>query len=204
MTPETFPEPDDDPAFLNCVDRIIAGLIDHQAPEELYLIRIANWFDHKWLRFSGIGRVAYHGMPSIHTALDEFSQGQLTFPPFTPNRIATQHFFSRGPGGDFNEQPPAHLVHRTKCARSARNLHRRVADFSDSAVFIWFSSNSAANQQASVMAYSAYSGQASGWYAGFERDRTWRLGRVKGIGNGEVSAYLSARAQERPMPVQDT
>ena len=28
MTPETLPEPDDDPAFLNCVDRIIAGLMD--------------------------------------------------------------------------------------------------------------------------------------------------------------------------------
>ena len=120
MTPETLPEPDDDPAFLNCVDRIIAGLIDRHSPEELYLIRIANWFDHKWLRFSGIGRVAYHGMTSIPTALGEFSQEQLTFPPFTPNRIVTQHYFCRGSGGDFSEQPPAHLVHRTKCAHSTQ------------------------------------------------------------------------------------
>jgi hypothetical protein len=102
MPPVTFPEPDDDPAFLNCVDRIIAAVIDRQAPEELYLVRIANWFDHKWLRFSGIGRVARHGS-SIHTVLDEFSQEQLTFPPFTPSRVVTQHYFNRDPKGRFYE-----------------------------------------------------------------------------------------------------
>src|SRR5262245_39706139 len=101
MAPETFAEPDDDPAFLACVDRIIAGLIERHRPEEVYLVRISNWFDQKWLRFSGIGRVAHHGGISIHTALDEFSQDQLTFPPFTPNRVVTQHYFCRTTRGEF-------------------------------------------------------------------------------------------------------
>jgi hypothetical protein len=192
MTPETFPEPDDDPAFLNCVDRVIAGLIDRHAPEEFYLIRIANWFDHKWLRFSGIGRVPIHGS-AIHTALDEFSQEHLTFPPFTPNRVATQHYFSRGPEGDFDEQPPARLVHASARRQSASNLHRRVVDFCPSAVFVWFSSNSAANRQGSVMVYAAFSGQVAAWYAAFRFDRTWRLGRVKGIGIAEVESYVAGK-----------
>src|SRR5438132_10549863 len=123
MSPETFAEPDDDPAFLACVDRIIAGLIERHAPEAVYLIRIANWFDHKWLRFSGIGRVPFYGL-SIHTALDEFSQENVTFPPFTPNRVVTQHYFCRTTRGEFEEQAPAHLVHGSRRTHSARNLQR--------------------------------------------------------------------------------
>jgi hypothetical protein len=196
MPPETFPEPDDDPAFLNCVDRIIAALIDRHAPEELYLVRIANWFDHKWLRFSGIGRVARNGS-SIHTVLDEFSQEQLTFPPFTPNRVVTQHYFNRDPKGRFFEQPPVRLVHRATRGHSSSNLHCRVADFSQSAVFVWFSSNSAANRQGSVMVYTTYFGNANAWYAAFRFERTWRLGRVKGIGGAEAESYVALTPQEQ-------
>ena len=78
---------------------------------------ILNW---QWLRFSGIGRVPFDGMLSIHTALDEFRQDQLTFPPFTPNRLVTQHYFNRGPEGQFHEQPPVRLVHRTTRGHTPR------------------------------------------------------------------------------------
>src|SRR5262249_45145869 len=39
MAPETFAEPGDDTAFLACVDRIITGLIERHAPEDIYLVR---------------------------------------------------------------------------------------------------------------------------------------------------------------------
>src|SRR3954454_14461105 len=122
MAPETSAEPDDDPAFLACVDRIIAGLVERHGTKEVYLVRIANWFDHKWLRFSGIGRVPFYGL-SIHTALDEFRQEQITFPPFTPNRVVTQHYFCRTTRADFEEQAPAHLVHPVDREHSSKNLH---------------------------------------------------------------------------------
>jgi len=191
MTPETFAEPDDDPAFLACVDRLIAGLVEHHAPEEVYLVRIANWFDYKWLGFSGIGRVPFPGV-SIHTALGEFRQEQVTFPPFTPNRVVTQHYFCRTTHGDFEEQAPAHLLHRTVREHSARNLQRRVADFSHSAVFIWFSSHSAANRRGSVMVYTVRSRQVDAWYAPLQHDVGWRLGRVKGVGRHEIESLLSS------------
>ncbi len=191
MAPETFAEPDDDPAFLACVDRIIAGLIGRHRPEELYLVRIANWFDHKWLRYSGIGRVAFQGGLLIHTALDEFRQEQITFPPFTPNRVVTQHYFCRTTRGDFEEQAPAQLVHRTERAHSAKNLHRRIADVGRSAVFLWFSSRSAPNGRGSVMAYSIGSPDVDAWYAALRHDTGWRLGQVKGVSRPELEAYLS-------------
>ncbi len=192
MVPETFAEPDDDPSFLACVDRIIAGLVERHTPEEIYLIRIANWFDHKWLRFSGIGRAAFHGV-SIHTVLKDFTQEQVTFPPFTPNRVVTQHYFCRTTHGDFEEHAPSHLVHRTERGHSSKNLQRRIADFSQSAVFIWFSSHSASNGRASVMAYTVGAQGVGAWYAELRYDAAWRLCLVKGASRPEVESLL-----ERP------
>jgi hypothetical protein len=194
MAPETFAEPDDDPAFLACVDRIISGLVDQHATEEVYLVRIANWFDQKWLRFSGIGRVAFHGV-SIDTALDEFCQEQVTFPPFTPNRLVTQHYFCRTTRGHFEEQATAHLVHQTAREHSAKNLQRRVADFSRSAVFVWFSSHSAANRRGSVMVYTVCSRHVGAWYAAFRQDACWQLGRVKGVSRPEIESFLASPRQ---------
>lgn len=197
MAPETFAEPDDDPAFLACVDRMIAGLVERHSPEEIYLVRIVNWFDHKWLRFSGIGRVPLHGRVA-HTALDEFRQEQVTFPPFTPNRVATQHDFCRTTRGDFEEQAPAHLVHRARFGHSSRNLQRRVADFGRSAVFVWFSSHSRSNGQGSVMAYIVGPDGFGAWYAGLQHASGWRLGLVKGASRVEVESFFigSHRATE--------
>jgi hypothetical protein len=160
-------------------------------------VRIANWFDHKWLRYSGIGRVAFDGGLLIHTALDEFRQEQITFPPFTPNRVVTQHYLCRTTRGDFEEQAPAELVHRAERAHSAKNLHRRIADISRSAVFLWFSSRSASNGRGSVMAYSVGSQGVDAWYAGLRYDTGWRLGQVKGVSRPEVEAYLSEPSQPR-------
>lgn len=50
-------EDTDDPQFVILLNSLIRGLIVEDAPQELWIIKIDNWFDHKWLRFSGIGTV---------------------------------------------------------------------------------------------------------------------------------------------------
>ena len=82
-------------------------------------------------------------------------------------------------------------MHEASRGRSARNLHRRVADFIPSAAFVWYSSNSVANLQGSVMVYSALHGEATAWYAAFRHDGGWRAGRVKGINAAQVDSYLA-------------
>jgi len=76
------------------------------------------------------------------------------------------------------EEASTHLVHRTTPEHSARNLQRRVADFSRSAVIVWYSSHSVANRRGSVMAYTVRSRHVGAWYAAFSYDVGWRLGRV--------------------------
>ena len=65
------PKSSDDPAFLTALNGLLANLVDAYRPGEVHFIRIDRWFDHKWLRYSGKGRVGFHGW-RIDTALDAF------------------------------------------------------------------------------------------------------------------------------------
>lgn len=48
----------DDPGFIRLVNLLIAGVVNRYSPLQLWIIHIDNWFDLKWLRFSGYGLVA--------------------------------------------------------------------------------------------------------------------------------------------------
>ena len=88
----------DDPKFMRLMNGIISGLVSNDVPDEIFVIKIENWFDHKWLNFSGIGRVGFFHdwRPNgIDTALDEFWQDKITFPPFTPKRVIQEDCFRR-------------------------------------------------------------------------------------------------------------
>ncbi len=195
MLPRTALEPRDDPAFLAVVDQIIAALARRDRPDEVYLVPIDNWFDHKWLGYSGSGVVAFpQGYPWVLVAKEEHRQDRLTFPPFAPNRVVAQYLFCRVAEGAYEEHAPARLIHRRQRQRSAMNLHRRVADFTRSGLFVWYSSGSAANRRGSVLVYSAYEGAVVGWYAGFSDRRGWRVDRVEGIDRDTVVSLATGTA----------
>jgi hypothetical protein len=191
--PRSYPETSDDPAFLACVDRIISGIVARSQPEEVYVVRIDNWFDHKWLTFSGKG-VVFFDFGGLRfrddVALDEFHMDQITFPPFNMNRVRTQSYFCKTTKGYYEEQSPAHLIHRAEQGHSAANLTRRVVDLSKSAVFLWFSSETAKNGRGSLMVYSVREGDVLAWFASFRRDTEWRLLRVKGASREDVNRLL--------------
>jgi hypothetical protein len=190
MFPQTILEPQDDPQFLAVVDRLIAGLAQRDRPEEIRTIVIDNWFDHKWLRYSGYGIVALHGNPWMPVAKEEHRQDQLTFPPFPPNRVVAEYFFARGSNGEYDEQAAVHLVHARHRQRSSRNIHRRVAAFCKSGLFVWYSSGSAANQKGSAMVYSVDKGVTAAWYAAWSVRSGWQLDRVKGVDRHIVTTLM--------------
>ena len=193
--PRCYPEPNDDPAFLACLDQIISGVIARSRPEEVYIIRIDNWFGHKWLTFSGIGRVHFDdsGLLGRDVALGEFHADRVTFPPFNPKRVRSQVYFCSTTKGYYEEQAPARLIHRPKRQHSSQNLDHRVVDFSDAGVFIWFSSETAGNSRGSVMAYSVNGTDVSTWFASFSRDDKWRINRVKGISRNDVESMVQVQ-----------
>ena len=127
----------DHPEFVKMIESVLNRLDAWYSPDEVFIIRVRGWFDHKWLNFSGKGRVHFDSPIPNHpqVALDEFFQDQITFPPFTPKRILSQE---RWVYDDQMSKNP--LPHRRRYQRSAMNLHRRIKDHSKSAMFIWYSS----------------------------------------------------------------
>jgi hypothetical protein len=168
-------------------------LIDQDEPQELWIIQIDNWFDHKWLRFSGIGIVDYRFPAFMNRddgALDEFYQDKVTFPPFTPNRVLSQWSFERV-DDHYTEAPLRTLPHPSKKQTSEANLQRRVEGFSRSACFVWYSAKTLANGRASVMVYSVAGDRVQTWFAALNRQQGWKLHATKGASRDAVHQLLN-------------
>lgn len=183
MLPHTTLEPRDDPTFLAVIDRIVGSLVLRDRPQGVHLVHVDNWFGPKWLRYSGRGVVAFPMGYATNrvVALDDHYQDKLTFPPFTRNRIVSEHYFARTNKGEYEEQCPAHLVHRRRWRWREQKLHRRVADFGASGLFVWYSSGTVGNDRASLLVYGSIGENACAWYAGFLLREAWQIEHVKGI-----------------------
>ena len=179
--------------FVDAVDRVIAGLVFRYRPQLACCVRIRKWFDHKWLEFSGKGRVFFDSPFPSHpgVALDEFHQEQLTFPPFAPNRVAAEQHWERQDNGNYARVKRSFLIHRPGRQHSSSNLQRRIADLTDSALFVWFSSTSAQDARASMLVYVVNDGATIPWFASMTcESSTWSLAEVKGLGREEVRELL--------------
>jgi hypothetical protein len=182
----------DDNDFIELLNSIFAGLLAEFAPRMAWVIQIDNWFDHKWLRFSGNGSVGSN-IPAdrFSSVKAEFHQDKLTFPPFAPNRVLGQWSFSRS-GEDYVEAPLFHLPHSTERRPGDSNLHRRAAAFDGSALFIWYSANTLKNGRGSVMVYSVAPPEPVCWYASFRRSRKWALQQTRDASREYVLSLISA------------
>ena len=178
----------DDPVFISLIERITVRLFAQGDSDEVFIIEIKNWFDHKWLKFSGIGRVPFNYVLDDHpqVALDEFFQDKITFPPFTPNRILRQQWH---PAESFKTgRAPVHdTVNRQ---HSSWNLQKRVTQYAPSGLFVWFSSGTKANDRGSLMVYQAQAGSVSAWYASFRKADGWVLHRTKEISRGVMTSLM--------------
>lgn len=181
------------PGFVDAVDRVVAGLVFRYRPQLVCLVRIRRWFDHRWLGFSGRGRVFFDSPFPKHpgVSLDEFHQEQLTFPPFAPTRVAAEQHWIRKNDGDYAVTPSRFQIHRPLRQHSSSNLQRRVVDLTDSALFVWRSSTSATDARGSMLVYIVNAGTTIPWFASMRSTaERWALSEVKGLGRVEVSELL--------------
>jgi hypothetical protein len=187
----------DDPEFIDLVTRLIAAELEAKPVHGLFVVRIENWFDHKWLNFAGNGRIADFWWMGLSldrdTALDSFHRtgAKAVFPPFSPSRVMSQDFYGAGEQGSYVLDENGPWIHRSYKERSSANLHRRITTHNNSALFVWFSSNTKANLRGSLMIYRANGRIVSSWYASFSRDADWRLVQTQGISRQHLLQWLS-------------
>ena len=180
----------DDPVFMTALNGVLANLIQAHMPGEIHFVRIDRWFDHKWLGYSGNARVAFDGSPWVDTALDAVWREKLTFPPFNPNRVLEQISFRQTSNG-YRRDPDARTIHSPRRSHSARNLQNRVADFTQSGLFVWFSSDTGFLDQASVMSYGVEGDAVQSRFASLRRiGDVWGVHRAKGADEADVRTWF--------------
>ena len=191
----------DDPQFVELVKQVISACVNESVPNKVFVIKIDNWFDHKWLGFSGKGRVGFgffmDFLVDMDTALDEFRQDQITLPPFSPRRVIEEDFFLRDKNGGYSSCNPRPYVHQRKLASSSENLHKRIVDRFDSAILVWFSSNTKQNQRGSIMVYEVKESYVYSWYAGLAKKATWSVMQTKGITPEQVESMFGKDMMRR-------
>jgi len=197
----------DDNDFVALVGAVVSGVVAENQVDQVWIIQIDNWFDHKWLRFSGNRAIASPMFAGVWTTTPLFdrldtvkephSRSKLTFPPFSPGRILGQWSFVRDSRGHFAEFPFPSIPHKTEKARSATNLHRLVDEFCGSACFAWFSANTITNDRGSLMVYTTKGAQVSSWYAAFRREGRWAVSQSKGISIEDVRRLEGAGLSSR-------
>ena len=179
---------EDDTQFVQAMDCFIGALVEIYDRPELYIIRIDNWFDHKWLGFAGRFRTIYlHiGKKTIMAAHSIWKTEEKTaLPPFSPTRDMVQTHFKAG-FGQTKRDFPKQLLHQAYKQRSTVNLHNLLLSFSGCALFLWLSSGSATSGRASLLAYHTREDKVAGWYASFVKSDHWKLNLVKGANRDGV------------------
>ena len=167
--------PSDDPAFVRLIASILDAVVAENTPDVVAVIHIKNWFDHKWLDFSG----------KILGALGVW-KSELTLPPFHPNRVISQTA-SRLIDGKYENfaAPPLHVLQA-----SSENLNRKMHHQTSSGLFAWWSSNTITNSQGSLMVYTQIEDQSSTWFLGFQKNGDWKIDKHKGIKKTLLDKYL--------------
>lgn len=185
----------DDNDFIELLNSMLSRLLEELAPEKLWVIQIDNWFDHKWLRYSGNGAVASNiPMDRFASVKVEFHQDKLTFPPFAPSRVMGQWSFTRA-GESYVEAPLLQMPHSTERRSSNSNLHRRAETADGSVLFVWYAGNTLKNGRGSVMVYSISESEPVCWFASFGRDKAWSLQLTKNVEREYVLGLLPASAE---------
>jgi len=180
----------DDKKFLAAVCSLIATLAKDKNLKDLYVTRVKKWFDHKWLRYSGKGRVAFDGYPHTDTALDTFWRDRLTFPPFNPKQIGEQLYWERKNDGTYGGIDRPRWIHKRRLRSSAENLNNRVSDFTESGLFVWFTSNTEQNMHGSILVYTVDGNAVNAWYSSFRQETGWCIDKVKGVNKESVKKWF--------------
>jgi len=180
-------EEGDSSDFIEIINKIVSLTILQFRIEEICFMKIKNWFDHKWLNFSGISVVNFEsgGMFQRDAALQEEWREKITVPPFNPNRVIWEKFVRKQETGNKRFEYKIH-----KIRSSNNNIHNRIQNYTDNGLFVWFSSNSAINKRGSLMIYRVQNGKIISWYAGFEERDKWTILQSKEIAMNEINSLL--------------
>ena len=173
----------DDLGFVRVIESVVGNLISSLNPNEVSVIRIKNWFDHKWLNYSGreIRKYDNRAGATIPFILEPYWGKEITIPPFSPNRVICETFYRKKGKENSKFEELTHLWQR-----STENRKRLISDKTENGLCIWVSTNSSVNGQGSLMVYQVRNSEIQTWYASIENKNGWKIMKTKGIEKNSV------------------
>ena len=154
----------DDIDFISKVQILTNEIIKDLNPNEVYLFKVDNWFDTKWLSFTG----------KILGVLGTWNyDDDSRIPPFSPNRIIEKAYYELNELKTYEKLKSNLQIHKKQPAEN--NLNRRIIDVSDSAIFVWYSSNTLMNGQGSLMVYPVENEKCQPFFVGFRKNMDWDI-----------------------------
>ena len=81
--------------FIDIVNTLMKNFVFQHSIKEIVFVKIKNWFDHKWLNYSGKTVVDYDfgGLKGFTDAsLNSVWRDKISIPPFNPNRVIYSKF----------------------------------------------------------------------------------------------------------------
>jgi hypothetical protein len=183
-------EEKDAPEFIKMVDSMLESIVAKFSVKEVVFVKIKNWFDHKWLNFSGITVVPFefgwsNAFPN-NIVLESVWRDKISIPPFKPSRVIYSRFYVTEVSENDNLRRP---IHQNR--HSNDNIHNSIADYTSDGLVLWFSSNSGPLQKGSLMVYRVQHAQVYTWYATIENINGWKLTKAKGISLDELRSYIA-------------
>lgn len=178
--------------FIHQVGDLLVSLVDKHDVGDVVFIKIKNWFDHKWLNYSGKKIVHFETtLPDWgrEEALEIIRPKKVALPPFHPNRVLSSKFLRRRNTGS---QKIGSAIHRYQ--RSTEVSKALVSEYTGDGLILWYSSNTLSNQKGSVMVYISKDEEVVGWYAQFENIGGWRITKSKGVNMDEIQIMAGNRS----------
>jgi len=173
----------DNPNFiLNC-EKIIQNRIKLWNPTDIFVNRIDNWFDEKWMKFSG-------------TIMHEIAvwKGEITVPPFHPNRVESSDLYKKTTEQyvKIDNLKTLHIFQE-----SNNNLKRKITEFSNDGLFIWYSGNSKVNEVGTLMCYLVRESECQPFFITLSGKKEWNVSQTKGILRKEIQAIIETEMNEK-------
>lgn len=165
--------------FIKKVQILVNEIISDFNPKEIFLFKVDNWFDKKWLNFSG----------KVLGALGTWDYNENSrIPPFSPNRILEQGYYNKTELGNYERKEFEVKIHKRQAVEL--NINRRIVAISNSAVFIWYSSNTIKNGHGSLMIYPIENKKCDPIYVGMKKNKEWDIISALGINRKIIETII--------------
>lgn len=163
------PAADDDPGYLACIENAVSALVKRAAPEEIFLVRMDNWFDQGFLNY---------GVSGEHPE-------DFRIPPFRKSHIVSELYFLKNETGKYETAKPRFVLHPAMPEKTGPRLLR---DYAESTLLVWFASKSKIARRGSLMIYHVDEGRITAWFALFSKNGVWRVANAHGAAPESVAA----------------